>query len=135
MRRHAAGRTKRNIGAGGLGLGRLTTHVLDTAQGCPGHRLRVELYRLDGGRELVTDTVTNDDGRCDAPLLEGESFAAGTYELVFHAGDYFAAQGLDLPNPRFLDQVVLRFGINASREHYHVPLLISPYGYTTYRGS
>ena len=118
-----------------VGLGRLTTHVLDTAQGRPGQRIRIELYRLDSGRELVAETVTNADGRCDAPLLEGESFAAGTYELVFHAGDYFAAQGLDLPDPRFLDQVVLRFGVGATREHYHVPLLISPYGYTTYRGS
>ena len=116
-------------------MGRLTTHVLDTAHGRPGRGIRVELYRLDEGRSLAAEAETNHDGRCDAPILEGEAFGPGTYELVFHAGDYFAAEGVALPEPRFLDQVVIRFGIASPQEHYHVPLLVSPYGYTTYRGS
>ncbi|MGH6932723.1 MAG: hydroxyisourate hydrolase, partial [Dongiaceae bacterium] len=86
-------------------------------------------------REMVTSAVTNADGRCDRPLLEGPAFTAGIYELVFHAGGYFAGQGATLPSPPFLDEVVIRFGVAAPDEHYHVPLLISPYGYSTYRGS
>jgi 5-hydroxyisourate hydrolase len=117
-------------------MGRLTTHVLDTAAGRPGAGMGLELYRIgDGGRERLASAVTNADGRCPAPLLEGEAFTPGIYELVFHAGDYFAARGVDLPSPRFLDRIVIRFGIATPDEHYHVPLLISPYGYTTYRGS
>ncbi|RED53860.1 hydroxyisourate hydrolase [Aestuariispira insulae] len=116
-------------------MGRLTTHVLDTARGCPGQGIKIELFRLDSGRELVTEAVTNDDGRCDAPILEGEAFTAGKYELVFHAGSYFDAQGYDLPEPKFLDEVSLRFGIAQAGEHYHVPLLLSPFSFSTYRGS
>ena len=96
---------------------------------------RISLYRLDGdSRLLLKKVATNDDGRCDAPLLEGESFTAGEYELVFSAGDYLRGQGTELPSPAFLDVVPIRFGI-AEHTHYHVPLLISPYGYSTYRGS
>jgi 5-hydroxyisourate hydrolase len=116
-------------------MGRLTTHVLDTAHGRAGANMRIELFRLGGGRERIATATTNADGRCERPLLEGAAFAAGTYELVFHAGDYFAGLGLKLPNPPFLDQVTIRFGISNPAEHYHVPLLISPYAYSTYRGS
>lgn len=117
-------------------MGYLTTHVLDAAHGRPGNEIRIELYRIAGQeRELVLTTVTNDDGRCDSPVLEGDAFVAGVYELLFHAGDYYRALGVEMPEPAFLDQVVLRFGISAEDDHYHVPLLISPYSYSTYRGS
>jgi 5-hydroxyisourate hydrolase len=116
-------------------MGRLTTHVLDTANGRPGAGIAIELYRLGPPRERVASTVINGDGRCDRPLLEGEALSVGTYELVFQVGAYFAGRGQGGPAPRFLDEVVIRFGIAAPAEHYHVPLLISPFGYTTYRGS
>ncbi|BCD87893.1 5-hydroxyisourate hydrolase [Pseudomonas solani] len=117
-------------------MGRLTTHVLDAAHGCPGSDISIELYRVEnGGMELITRTTTNDDGRCDAPLLQGESYATGVYQLHFHAGDYYRKRGVKLPEQAFLDVVVLRFGISAEQDHYHVPLLISPYSYSTYRGS
>jgi len=116
-------------------MGFLTTHVLDTASGNPGAGILVELYRLDERRLLLTTVSTNGDGRCDQPLLADEDFRTGEYELVFHAGDYFAARGENLPFPPFLDRVVIRFGIASPDQHYHVPLLISPYGYSTYRGS
>lgn len=117
-------------------MGKLTTHVLDTAHGCPGAGIEIELYALDGeARRTLKTVVTNHDGRCDAPLLEGEAFTNGEYELVFHAGDYFARAGVALPEPRFVDRVVLRFGIADCAAHYHVPLLVSPWAYSTYRGS
>ena len=120
-------------------MGRLTTHVLDTARGKPGAGIRVELFALDGERRLLASAETNADGRCDGPLAEGDAFGSGRYELVFHAGAYFAANfvtgGDASADPRFLDQVVIRFGIAEPDQHYHVPLLLSPYGYTTYRGS
>jgi 5-hydroxyisourate hydrolase len=116
-------------------MGRLTTHVLDTAHGRPGAGIRIDLFRVDGGHERLAQATTNADGRCDKPLLEGEPLRAGTYELVFHVGDYFAGRIAELPEPRFLDDVVIRFGVARPEEHYHVPLLISPYGYSTYRGS
>lgn len=116
-------------------MGRLTTHVLDTAHGVPGAGMRVALYRLAPQRVPVADTRTNADGRCDRPLLEGDSLLAGMYELDFHAGDYFAARGVELAQPRFLDVVTLRFGISDPAQHYHVPLLVSPFAYSTYRGS
>ena len=105
-------------------MGRLTTHVLDSARGKPGAGIRVELYRLDGEkRQLVADTKTNADGRTDAPLLEGASFTPATYELVFHVG------------AAFFDSVPVRFKVADASQHYHVPLLCSPWSYTTYRGS
>ena len=116
-------------------MGKLTTHVLDTALGKPGAGIKLELHRLTGGRALAASAVTNQDGRCAQPLLEGAAFTAGQYELIFFAGDYFARQGLKATAPRFLDEVVIRFGIAAPDEHYHVPLLLSPYSYSTYRGS
>lgn len=119
----------------GRNTGRLTTHVLDTASGQPAAGLKILLYRVSGNsHRKIKEVVTNDDGRCDAPLLEGKDFQTGIYELVFLAGDYLRASGQTLPEPAFLDQVPLRFGM-AEHKHYHVPLLISPYGYSTYRGS
>lgn len=117
-------------------MGKLTTHVLDTAHGRPGAGIAIELYKLEGdARSLIKRTLTNDDGRCDQPLLEGDALTAAEYELVFHAGDYFAAAGVQVPQPRFVDRVVLRFGIADATAHYHVPLLVSPWAYSTYRGS
>jgi 5-hydroxyisourate hydrolase len=119
----------------GSGGGSLTTHVLDTATGKPASGLSIQLYRLSGeSRSHLKTVVTNADGRCDAPLLAGEAFVPGEYELVFAAGDYLRRQGAGLPNPAFLDTIPIRFGM-AEAVHYHVPLLVSPYGYSTYRGS
>jgi 5-hydroxyisourate hydrolase len=116
--------------------GRLTTHALDTATGRPAAGLKLELFRLDGGeRTLLKTVVTNSDGRCDAPLLQGPELVSGQYELLFHVGDYLRAGKAELPDPPFLDLVPLRFGIADATQHYHVPLLVSPYAYSTYRGS
>jgi len=115
--------------------GRLTTHVLDTATGKPAAGPSIELHRVEGTARTHLKTVaTNADGRCDAPLLAGADFRTGEYELVFAAGDYLRRQGTKLPEPAFLDVVPIRFGM-AEPVHYHVPLLVSPYGYSTYRGS
>jgi 5-hydroxyisourate hydrolase len=116
-------------------MGRLTTHVLDTAHGRPAAGLAITLFREGPRREQAASAVTNEDGRCNGPLLEGNALSAGTYELVFDAGAYFDGAGLHLPEPKFLDQVVIRFGIADPEAHYHVPLLLSPFGYSTYRGS
>lgn len=119
-------------------MGALSTHVLDTTRGRPGHGIRVTLYRITGEqRELVRRLTTNDDGRCDEPLASGEELTQGTYELQFAVGSYFDAQGVDRPDSgvRFLDDVVIRFGVPDPAQHYHVPLLITPYSYSTYRGS
>ncbi|HMR29362.1 MAG TPA: hydroxyisourate hydrolase [Geminicoccaceae bacterium] len=116
--------------------GGLTTHVLDTTHGMPGAGIEVELFRLEGDeRRLLKSVRTNADGRCDAPLLGTSEVARGVYELVFHVGDYFRTTGVTLPDPPFLDLVPLRFAIAEPSRHYHVPLLISPWCYSTYRGS
>lgn len=117
--------------------GRLTTHVLDTAHGRPAAQMRIALRRIDDEGEAKSLKVvrTNDDGRTDSPLLEGESLQPGSYELIFGAGDYFRAIGLHLPDPPFLDRVPIRFGVADPKGHYHVPLLVSPWSYSTYRGS
>lgn len=117
-------------------MGRLTTHTLDTAHGAPGAGVTVRLYRNLGERYLlVKEVVTNADGRTDAPLLEGAAFSAGRYRLVFLAGDYFRARGAALPDPPFIDEVVVDVGCADAAGHYHVPLLVSPWSYSTYRGS
>jgi 5-hydroxyisourate hydrolase len=117
-------------------MGKLSTHVLDTAQGKPGAGVKIELYRVDGGqRSLLRSDATNNDGRCNAPLLEGNALQAGQYELVFAAGDYFAAQGVPLPEPRFIDRVTIAFGVADASQNYHVPLVVTPWSYSTYRGS
>jgi len=119
-------------------MGRLTTHVLDTAHGHPAAGLAMELWRVDrdgGGRRLLKEVRTNADGRTDAPLLHDDELEAGIYELVFAVGDYFAARGTPTPSPPFLDRVPVRFGIADPAGHYHVPLLVSPWAYSTYRGS
>lgn len=117
-------------------MGKLTTHILDTSTGKPGKNIAIQLYFLKNESwELVKETLSNNDGRCDSPLLEGADLHIGQYELVFQAGDYFDAAGIDLPDPKFLDEIVLRFGISDADAHYHVPLLMSPFSYSTYRGS
>ncbi|MCW0233855.1 MAG: hydroxyisourate hydrolase [Ferrovibrio sp.] len=117
-------------------MARLSTHVLDTMHGKPAPGVTIELYALDGdARRLVKTVTTNADGRTDAPLLAGEAYKPGQYELVFHIGDYFRGLGVALPQPAFLDTVPLRFGIAEADGHYHVPLLASPWSYSTYRGS
>ena len=115
-------------------MGRLTTHVLDTAHGKPAHGMRVVLRALDRDGAVVVEAITNSDGRIDGPLLDEQSFTAGRYELSFDVAPYFRAQGVELPDPPFLDTVTLQFGL-AADEHYHVPLLVSPWSYSTYRGS
>ena len=115
-------------------MGRLTTHVLDTALGRPAAGLTIDLYRVNGGEEHLATAKTNGDGRLDRPILEGDALRVGVYELRFHAGAYLKAANR-LPDPPFLDLVPIRFGIAAPDQHYHVPLLLSPYGYSTYRGS
>ena len=119
------------------GAGTLTTHVLDTTRGRPAAGLRVALavIEADGRARVIKTVTTNADGRTDAPLLTEGEMKAGRYELTFHVGPYFAAAGLDVTDPPFLDQVPIRFAIAEPGAHYHVPLLVSPHGYTTYRGS
>ncbi len=115
--------------------GYLTTHVLDTARGCPAHGLKIELFRItDEARALIKTLVTNADGRTDEQILPADQFETGVYELVFHAGAYLDAIGTPPEDPRFLDAIPIRFGVSEA-SHYHVPLLLSPFGYSTYRGS
>ncbi|UOO81289.1 hydroxyisourate hydrolase [Uruburuella testudinis] len=117
-------------------MGKLSTHVLDTMHGKPAQGVLIRLYRLDNGsRELLKTAATNADGRCDEPLLQGETMQKGRYELVFAAGAYFAALGIHGGEPRFLDEIPIRFGIASADENYHVPLVMTPWTYATYRGS
>ena len=118
-------------------MGQLTTHVLDTAHGVPAAGMAVRLYRLDGAAapRLVKEIVLNADGRGDAPLLAGSGFVPGRYRLVFAVAAYFAARGAELAEPPFLDEVPLDVGLADASAHYHVPLLASPFAYSTYRGS
>lgn len=115
----------------------LTTHVLDTALGKPAEGLKIQLLRMHGEEaQLIRTVFTNADGRVDGgPILVGDEFTVGQYELLFHAGDYLRSTGAPLTEPPFLDLIPIRFGISDIKGHYHVPLLISPYGYSTYRGS
>jgi 5-hydroxyisourate hydrolase len=119
---------------GGEPMGRLTTHILDTAQGFPAANVGIRLFFVDGERRLVASTTSNADGRTDQPLVEGDAMRGGCYELEFDIGAYFSAQGLRTGEPAFLDTVVVRFSVSDD-EHYHVPLLASPWSYSTYRGS
>ncbi|MCZ4272111.1 hydroxyisourate hydrolase [Maritalea porphyrae] len=116
--------------------GKLTTHVLDTARGCPVAGLKIELFDLDADKTtpLVT-AITNNDGRCDAPMRNASNLRKGRYELRFHVSDYFTAQNVILENGQFLDVVPIQFVVADETAHYHVPLLVSPYGFSTYRGS
>lgn len=117
-------------------MGYLTTHVLDTAHGRPARGMKLEIWRLNGDSWMkLKNAVTNADGRLDAHAVAAEDFDCGTYELRFQVADYFAAQGTDKPANPFLDEVPIRFGVSDKEAHYHVPLLVSPYSYSTYRGS
>ena len=115
-------------------MGQLTTHVLDTSTGSPAVGVHIALYRIGESRQLLAQSVTNQDGRLDSCLLDGEEFIEGEYELVFHAGDYFGLNRKNGPK-QFLGKVPVRFFVTDTASHYHVPLLLSPFGYTTYRGS
>ena len=115
---------------------KLSTHVLDTAHGCPAAGMQIELWSLPGGPPKLLKTVrTNSDGRTDPALLAADEMKAGSYELIFFVGDYFASKSASLPSVRFLDRVPVRFGIADATASYHVPLLVSPWAYSTYRGS
>ena len=117
-------------------MAHLSTHVLDTARGIPAKGLTIELHRIEGEtRRRVATGVTNADGRIAAPLISGDLLEIGVYELVFHAGDYLRNTGQALKEPAFLDQIIVRFGVAEPDRNYHVPLLLSPFGYGTYRGS
>ena len=117
-------------------MGRLSTHVLDTVHGGPARGVNIELYAVEGdSRRLVVSATTNADGRTDSPLMTGDAFRPGTYELLFHIGPYFRGKGVAVSDPAFLDIVPVRFGIAEPDGHYHVPLLASPWSYSTYRGS
>lgn len=115
--------------------GYLTTHILDTARGLPAPGIKIALYRLDRDRKLIAETTTNDDGRTDSPILPMETFKTGKYELVFFCSDYLESHDLSHGELKFLGEIPIRFAMDDAEAHYHVPLLLSPYGYSTYRGS
>ena len=115
--------------------GKLSTHVLDTRIGKPGAGVTIKLYAVAAARTHLKTAVTNSDGRTDEPLLLGEALTVGVYELDFYAGDYYRAQGVALPSPAFVDVVTLRFGVADAQANYHVPLVCTPWSYSTYRGS
>ena len=116
-------------------IAKLSTHVLDTANGCPARGMQIELWSVQGERRLLKSTRTNPDGRTDQPLLQAEEMKVGEYELLFFVADYFAEKGASAAKPPFLDRVPVRFGIADPKASYHVPLLCSPWAYSTYRGS
>jgi 5-hydroxyisourate hydrolase len=117
-------------------MGHLSTHVLDTAHGCPAAGMKVALWRVDGAEPRLVKAVTlNHDGRTEGPLLDAAAMAAGRWRLVFEVAPYFRARGVQLPEPPFVDTVQLDFGIAEAAGHYHVPLLVSPWSWSTYRGS
>ena len=119
-----------------MSAGYLTTHILDTARGCPADGVNILLYRLDGdSSRRIASAVTNADGRTDEPILAKGELVPGQYELLFEIGPYLREKGLSGDEPLFLDTVPIRFGMADADAHYHVPLLVSPYGYSTYRGS
>jgi 5-hydroxyisourate hydrolase len=119
-----------------MGSGRLTTHVLDTARGKPAAGVKIVLYRVSGMKHSkIAEAVTNADGRTDVPMLAGAAFKAGVYELIFSAGDYLRQTGQAAGEVIFLDEIPIRFGVPDADQHYHVPLLIAPFSYSTYRGS
>ena len=113
---------------------KLTTHCLDTFSGNPAKGVQVDVYFISGKREKINSTILNNNGRSEKPLVEGNNFREGEYELIFFAGDYFKKM-TDLPKTPFLNEIIIRFGISNPKEHYHVPLLVSPWSYSTYRGS
>jgi hydroxyisourate hydrolase len=117
-------------------LAGVTTHVLDVTRGYPAKGVRIELYELSGSdRKLVVEVATNADGRTDKPLVGADQARAGRFELIFHVGDYFRGRPSELADPPFLDVIPIRFGVADPQAHYHVPLLVSPWSYSTYRGS
>ena len=116
-------------------MAKLSTHVLDTVNGCPAAGVELELWRLTPERELLKTVTTNGDGRTDKLLLSADEMQVGQYELVFKTGAYFRDKGAALPEPAFLDDILIRFGIFDAEQNYHVPLLVSPWSYSTYRGS
>lgn len=116
-------------------MGKLSTHILDTAHGCPAVGVELELWRISPERKLLKTVTTNDDGRTDDLLLKADEMRVGHYELVFKAGAYFKDKGISLPEPTFLDDIPIRFAIFDAEQNYHVPLLVSPWSYSTYRGS
>ncbi len=117
-------------------MGYLTTHILDTMSGLPAAGVAITLFKLQGDNKVkVAASMTNNDGRCDNPILPESMFEIGKYEIEFSIGEYFQNKGIQQDSPHFLDEIIIRFGINNPNDHYHVPLLVSPYGYSTYKGS